>query len=401
MLYRKMPKNGDLLSVLGFGCMRLPAKDHQIDDERATRLIRDAIDQGVNYVDTAWPYHAGQSEPLLGRALAGGYRERTKVATKLPSWLIQNRDDMDRYLDAQLAKLDTAWIDYYLVHSLAGETWDRMAQLGVAKFLDQAKADGRIRNAGFSYHGGRQDFSRVVDAYPWEFCQIQYNFLDQEHQAGTEGLQYAGAKGLGVIVMEPLRGGKLGLPTPPPEIDALWQQAARRRTPAEWALRWVWNHPETTVVLSGMNEESQLEENLAVAGAAEPLSLSEEELRLVDTVAQRYREIMKIGCTGCGYCEPCPMGVDIAAIFDVYNTRHMFGKVEEAMFLYAMRMSGVFSGRPAYASQCERCGDCLMKCPQNLAIPDLLVLVAAEFEGDGLKQREAMVRQFLGNGARL
>ena len=216
MLYRKVAKTGNELAILGFGCMRLAQKNDRIDEERAARQIRYAIDHGVNYIDTAWPYHGGESEPFVGRALAGGYRERVKLATKLPAWLVRNRADMDRFLDAQLKKLATSRIDYYLVHSLNGTTWDRVAALGVAEFLDQAQADGRIANAGFSFHGLREDFKRIVDAYPWKFCQIQYNYLDEDNQAGTEGLKYAAAKGLGVVVMEPLRGGALAASPQPP-----------------------------------------------------------------------------------------------------------------------------------------------------------------------------------------
>ena len=391
MLYRIVPKTGDKLSILGFGCMRLAQKDGRIDEPRAARQIRYAIDCGVNYIDTAWPYHGGESEPFVGRVLADGYRERVKLATKLPAWLVNNRADMDRFLDAQLRKLATPRIDYYLVHSLNGDTWDRIAALGVAEFLDRAAADGRIANAGFSFHGSREDFKRIVDAYPWRFCQIQYIYLDEETQAGAEGLKYAASKGLGVIVMEPLRGGTLAVP-PPPEIDALWRESQPRRSPAEWALRWVWNHPEVTVALSGMNDQAQVEENLRVAAEAGPGSLTAEEAGLVGRVARKYREIMKVGCTGCGYCQPCPSGVDIAGSFDLFNAFHTFGKTE-AGFLYVLRAGGILSGRPAYASLCARCLDCLEKCPQQLPIPDLLEQVAKEFEGDGLRDREAAVRR--------
>jgi hypothetical protein len=393
MLYRKAPGSGDELSILGFGCMRLAQKDGRIDEERAGRQIRRAIDGGVNYIDTAWPYHGGESEPFTGRALAGGYRERVKLATKLPAWLVRNRAGMDRFLDAQLEKLATSRIDYYLVHSLNGDTWDRVAALGVAEFLDRAKSDGRIVNAGFSFHGLREGFQRIVDAYPWNFCQIQYNYLDQEHQAGSEGLKYAASKGLGVIVMEPLRGGLLAASPQPPAIEALWREAQPPRTPAEWALRWVWNHPEVTVALSGMNDEAQVEENLRIAAHAHPGSLTAAELGLVDRVTLKYREIMKVACTGCGYCQPCPSGVDIPGVFDLFNAFHTFGKTQEAAFLYVLRAGGVISGHPAYASLCSRCLDCLEKCPQGLAIPDLLEQVAAQFEGEGLREREAMVRR--------
>ena len=374
--------------------MRLAQKDGRIDEARAARQVRHAIDQGVNYIDTAWPYHGGESEPFVGRTLAGGYRERVKLATKLPAWLVQSRADMDRFLDAQLQKLATSRIDYYLVHSLTGDNWERVAALGVAEFLDRAKADGRIVNAGFSYHGSREDFKRVVDAYPWEFCQIQYNYLDQERQAGAEGLRYAASKGLGVIVMEPLRGGMLAA-SPPPAIDAIWQEAEQRRTPAEWALRWIWNQPEVTVVLSGMNDEAQVEENLRIAADARPGSLTAAEADLIGRVSRKYREIMKVGCTGCGYCQPCPSGVDIPGCFDVFNAWHMFGD-QGARFVYVLRGSGVLSGQPTYASLCSHCGDCVQKCPQGLEIPDLLEEVAREFETGGVGEREAMVRRLFG-----
>ena len=396
MLYRKIPKTGEALSILGFGCMRLPVtREGRIDEPRATRQVRAAIDRGVNYLDTAWPYHAGESEKFLGRALSDGYRERIKLATKLPSWMIESRADMDTYLNTQLEKLQTDRIDYYLLHALAGGPWDHLLSLGVTEFLDQAKADGRIINAGFSFHGILNDFKRIVDAYPWEFCQIQYNFLDEKNQAGTEGLQYAAHKNLGVVVMEPLRGGNLGLPIPPSEVDAIFKQAKIDRTPVEWALRWIWSHPEVTVVLSGMNEEDHINENLAIAAQAKPNSLTADELQLIKRAGHKYRELMKVACTGCGYCMPCPSDVAIPRCFEVYNKMHMFGNMEEAKFSYALSMGGVFSGTPAYASQCTQCEECLEKCPQNIEIPDFLEIVAEEMEDAGLEQRIAMAKKML------
>lgn len=395
MLYRTMPKNRDELSLLGFGCMRLPIKeDGTIDEKHAMSQVRYSIDHGVNYVDTAWPYHMGQSEPFLGRALADGYREKVKVATKLPSWIVDNREDMDNFLNAQLEKLQTDHIDYYLVHGLAGELWDKMEALGVIDFLDKAKSDGRIINAGFSFHGPADDFKRIVDAYPWIFCQIQYNFMDEENQAGTGGLKYAASKDLGVIVMEPLLGGNLANRVPP-EIEEIWNEASVKRTPAEWALRWVWNHPEVAVVLSGMNEEAQVEENLKTANKAYPNSLTEAELQLVKKVEQKYRQLTKIGCTGCQYCMPCPSGVNIPECFDIYNNLHMFGNVDGAKFLYAIRMSGAFTDTEpgGFASMCIECGQCMEKCPQSLEIPDLLKAVAEELEGPDFEQRLAMAKQ--------
>ena len=395
MLYRTMKKNGDSLSILGFGAMRLAQKDQKIDEERATRQIRSAIDQGVNYVDTAWPYHGGESELFLGRVLDGRYREKVRLATKLPSWLIKSREEMDRYLDAQLKKLNTNRIDYYLLHGLNGVLWDSLKYLNALDFLEKAKKDGRIVSAGFSFHGVLDDFRSIVDSYDWEFCQIQYNYLDTENQAGKKGLEYAASKGLGVIVMEPLRGGNLGRPSPPPIVKDVWDMAQRRRSPVEWALRWVWNHPEVTVVLSGMNEESHIAENIAIAQNAYPNSLEESELQLIEKVAQTYRKIMKVSCTGCGYCQPCPADVLIPSCFDIYNNMHMFNTTAEAPFMYVMRTGGSLTGKPGYASQCNQCGECLDKCPQQIDIPTYLEKVAAELEGPHLAQLEQMVRQHL------
>ena len=396
MLFRTMPSNGDRLSILGFGCMRLPMAEGRIDEARGTCQIRQAIDEGVNYIDTAWPYHAGESEPFLGRVLSDGYREKVRLATKLPSFLVEIPADMDRFLDAQLYRLKTQRIDYYLLHSLTGPLWDHLERLGVLRFLDRAKEDGRITNAGFSFHGTPGDFERIVDAYPWQFCQIQYNFLDEEYQAGTRGLEYAASRGLGVIVMEPLRGGNLAMPEAPSSVAAVWNEAPVKRTPAEWALRWVWNHPEVTVVLSGMNDETHIEENLTIAGEALPGSLTVEELALVKRAAHKYEELMKVGCTGCGYCMPCPAGVAIPSCFEVYNKMYLSGNIPEALALYAMRNSGILrKGVPSYASQCVECGQCLAKCPQNLPIPALLKQVAAELEVPGLEERVARARKML------
>jgi uncharacterized protein len=386
MLYRTIAKTGERLSILGFGAMRLPQVGGKIDEARASRQIRHAIDRGVNYVDTAWGYHRGASEPFLGRALTDGYREKVRLATKLPHWAVGTREDMDRFLARQLERLRTDHIDYYLIHSLDGPGWQRMRDLGVVDFLDKAKRDGRIVNRGFSYHGSRGDFKEVVDAYDWDMCQIQYNYLDEQNQAGREGLEYAAAKGLGLVVMEPLRGGKLGSGLPP-EVQAIFQEADVKRTPAEWALRWVWNHPGVTVVLSGMNDENHIEENLRIAGEAQPNSLTSKELDLVRRAAQAYTGLMKIGCTGCQYCMPCPAGVDIQGCFEAYNQVHMSGDKRLTGFFYAARMGGVMAGKASNASLCKECGNCVKACPQGLAIPDLLKDVSREFEGFWFKPK--------------
>lgn len=385
MLFRTVPKNGDKLSVLGFGAMRLPVnEDGSIHEEKAIAQMRRAIDNGVNYVDTAWPYHGGQSEGVVGKALQGGYRDKVKIADKLPSWAIKSRADMDRILDRQLERLGVETIDYYLLHALEGDSWDRLESLGVIDFLEKAKADGKIVNIGFSFHGNKEDFSRIIDAYDWVFCQIQYNFLDTQNQAGTAGLQYAAAKNIAVIVMEPLRGGNLGRSETPPAIQQLWATAETSRTPVEWALRWVWNSPEVTVVLSGMNDDQHIDQNLAIAGQAEANSLTDAELELVARVADKYHELMPIPCTGCQYCMPCPAGVNIPSCFEIYNTGQMFEEPQQrTQFVYAVQNGGV-RGTSTCASQCVECGQCLDHCPQHIEIPARLKEVAEYCEADGI-----------------
>lgn len=394
MLYRRMASTGDELSILGFGCMRLPQKAGRIDEERATRQLRGAIDRGVNYVDTAVPYHMGTSEPFVGRALSSGYRERVKLATKLPPWQTSTRDDMDRILGEQLERLRTDRIDYYLLHALNGESWTKLMGLGVLEFIEKARADGRVVNAGFSFHGSLPDFRRIVDAWGWQFCQIQYNYLDVRMQAGTEGLEYAASRGLGIIVMEGLRGGMLGR-VPPREVQAVWNEAEVRRSPAEWALRWIWDHPEVQVVLSGMNDETHIEENLRIADEAFPNSLTEAELGLARRAAETYRELMKADCTGCQYCLPCPAGVAIPSCLQFYNSKLTFGDGKAPMY-YALVVGAAMGGEQGLASLCKNCGVCVERCPQGLPIPDLMRKVADEFEGPSLPLRMWLYRRMLG-----
>ncbi len=360
--------------------MRLPTKRGGIDEERATRQIRDAIDQGVNYIDTAAPYHGGESERFLGRALQGGYREKVKLATKLPPWSVKTREDMDRILDIQLKKLQTDHIDYYLIHSLEAGQWKRMLDLGVLEFLESAKATGKIRNAGFSFHGDHWTFREIVDAYPWVFCQIQYNFLDETNQAGTEGLLYAASKDIAVMVMEPLRGGMLAGKLPK-EIEQIYGRANMKRSAAAWALRWVWNHPEVTVVLSGMNDEQHIAENLQTCEDALPCSMTADELATIEAVAGVYRRLMKVGCTGCGYCMPCPFGVNIPQCFSMYNDYSMGGNHIMTRGMYGMMLMGGMTGTRADASLCQSCGKCSKACPQKIAIPAELKNVRSTLGG--------------------
>ena len=376
MLYRKFPRVSHDISILGFGCMRLPPAEGQqaggkIDEPEATRMIRTAIDGGVNYIDTAYPYHNGESEVVVGKALGDGYRDRVFLATKLPSWLATSREDMDRYLDEQLARLATDHIDFYLLHGLGRETWENLSRLGVLEFLDRARADGRIRYPAFSFHDSFPVFKEIVDAYEWTFAQIQYNYMDEQYQAGTEGLKYAAERGLGIVVMEPLRGGLLSGDVP--AIHEHIQSAPVLRTPSEWGLRWVWNHPEVTVVLSGMSVMEQVKENLAIAAQGLSDSLSPEELAVVETMRETFASRVKIPCTGCRYCMPCPNSVDIPSCFMYYNQAYTYDAREKATGVYLWALNGSFSGgTPGFASCCARCGECEGKCPQGLPIREYL-----------------------------
>ncbi len=380
MLTRTVRKTGDTLPILGFGCMRMPERNGRIDEERAERLIRSAVDKGVTYLDTAFPYHMGAAEPFLGKIMDAALRKRVKIATKLPPASVRTREDMDAVLNNQLARLKTDRIDYYLLHGIEEKSWAKFQALGALDFLDKARKDGRILNAGFSFHGGGDSFKGIVDAYDWQVCQIQYNYFDRDFQAGADGLAYAAGKGLGVMIMEPLRGGLL-VNSVPREVSGIWGKAQKRRTPAEWALRWIWNHPEVTTVLSGMNAEAQLEENVRIASDAVPGHLTPRELEIVEEARTAYRRLLKIGCTGCRYCVPCPKGVEIPLCFDYYNRVVSF---REAKLLnqqgYMLLLGGINTGKNAAASLCTRCGACEKKCPQHLPIRDHLEDVKKVFE---------------------
>jgi uncharacterized protein len=378
MQYRQVPKNGDQLSALGFGAMRLATKWGRIDEERAKRQIRDAIARGVNYIDTAFPYHGGESEQFLGRVLQDGYRGKVKLATKMPPSNIKTRGDMDRILEIQLKKLQTDHIDYYLLHGLEANQWKILFDLGVLEFLDLAKAAGKIRNAGFSFHGDLKTFKEIIDAYDWVFCQIQYNFLDETNQAGTEGLRYAASKNIAVMIMEPLRGGNLAGKLPK-KAREIYDCSGTKRSAAEWALRWVWNHPEVTVVLSGMNEEKHISENLKTCEDAFSNSMTADELATIDAIAATYKRPMRIGCTGCGYCMPCPFGVNIPQCFTLYNDYHDYHpgfKHLTIRVLYGMGLMGGIGRTPAHAALCKNCGKCVSHCPQHVMIPEELKKVS-------------------------
>ncbi len=392
MLYREMPKTGDRLSILGFGCMRFPGRQTNPNEKKAIEQIRYAVDKGVNYLDTAWPYHTGKSEPIVGKAIKDGYRENVKIATKLPQWLVKSRQDMDHYLGDSLKRLDIDAIDYYLVHALNGASWRRMKELGIIDFLDEVKQSGRIVNAGFSFHGSRDDFREIVDDYDWDFCQIQFNILDEHVQAGIDGLNYACSKNIGVIVMEPLRGGALASKLPD-AVEDLYRSAVPERSNAEWALRWVWNHPGVITVLSGMNAMAQIDENITIAETADVGSMSEDELNTVKRASEAFRSLEKVPCTGCQYCMPCPAGVDIPGAFSACNGRHTFNQGLKGRIQYLVAHAGGGGRKPSLPSQCTECGVCVEKCPQGIDIPTELKQVAAEFEGGLGKPFALLVRE--------
>jgi predicted aldo/keto reductase-like oxidoreductase len=389
MQYRTVPKNGDKLSVLGFGCMRLPMKDQTtVDEARAVKQIRLAIDNGVNYVDSAPPYHGGESEKILGNALQDGYRKKVKIATKLAPFLLHKSEDMETMLNVQLKKLQTNHIDYYLLHGLDADYWKKTQGFEVIKFLSNAKKDGKIVNIGFSFHGSLKNFKEIIETNDWMMCQILYSLLDEKTQAGTEGLKYAASKNLAVMVMEPLRGGLLASKLPA-KVQQIYENSGIKHSPAQWGLRWVWNHSEVTLALSGMNDERQVTENIKTAEMASPNTMKPEELKVTTEVAQTFSHLLKIPCTGCQYCMPCPNGVNIPGNFRVYNEYHMYGEDQKSRVMYGMMLMGGLNGKRADASLFKECKVCAERCPQHIAIPEKLKEVEKDVGGP---KTEAMIK---------
>jgi uncharacterized protein len=372
MQYRKFGKLDWQVSALGFGCMRLPiigTDSGAIDQEKTTQMIRRAIDAGVNYVDTAYVYHDQKGEAAVGKALEDGYRERVRIATKLPLWNVEKTEDFDTLLNEQLRRLQTDVIDFYLLHSLDQKKWDKALNLGLLKKAEAAIADGRIRYLGFSFHDSLEVFKKIIDGYDaWTFCQIQHNYMDINFQAGTEGLRYASGKGLAVVVMEPLRGGKLALDLP--AAKPVWALAEKKRTPADWALQWLWSQPEVTLVLSGMSTLQQVEENLVSAENSRIGLLNAQELALVSKVRETLLEQSPIDCTRCRYCLPCPNGVNIPRIIDYYNRAAMYNDLEGIRREYKSNV-----GDSEKAINCIQCEECLSKCPQNIPISDWMPVI--------------------------
>lgn len=401
MQYRTMPNSDIKLSALGFGCMRLPTKggiptSAFIDKEKAAQLIRSAIDQGVNYLDTAYPYHLGASESFLGEhILKDGYREKVYIATKLPCMTIRKKESIREIFQKQLKKLHVDYIDYYLLHSLDGNTWDLMKSLGIIEFMNEVKASGQVKSMGFSFHGKKEDFIRICDEYDFDFTQVQYNILDEHFQAGIEGIEYAHKKGMGVIVMEPLRGGSL-VGKMPKDIQDIYDQAEVKRSAAEWAFRWIYNNPAVTLVLSGMNIQEHLDENVRIAIDSPPNCMTESEKAIVDEVREKYNELLQVGCTGCAYCMPCPAGIDIPAAFKNLNNYHMFSKMEGRIYHAAYLGIQTEDGRATFTDKCIDCGVCEQKCPQNLPIREHFKQVQRDLEGPFVKSVAFIGRRFMG-----
>ena len=367
MQYRK-DRKGNELSILGYGCMRFTKKGAGIDIDKAEKELMTAYNAGGNYYDTAYIYPG--SEAAVGEIFErNNIRDKINIATKLPQYLIGNRAALDRYFDEELSRLRTDHVDYYLMHHLTDVAmWEKLKNVGILDWIQEKKQSGAIRNIGFSYHGNTDNFLKILEDYDWDFCQIQYNYLDEVAQAGKAGLQAAAAKGLAVMIMEPLRGGKLVNMLPEAAKKAM-QDSHRDWSPAEWGLRWLYNQPEVTVVLSGMNSVEMVEANCRTASEAQAGSLTEADFETLEKVKKAIREKERVGCTGCRYCMPCPKGVDIPGIFRCWNTMYTESKsAGRSQFIQTVGLTR----EPAFASQCIRCGKCEQHCPQSIPIREKL-----------------------------
>lgn len=377
MQYRTIGRREEKVSLFGMGCMRLPLIDNNdptaFDRDQVIRMVHRAIDGGVNYFDTAYVYHGEASEAMLGDALADGKRKLVNVATKLPVWKVEKYEDMERFLDVQLKRLNTDVIDFYLLHALHKEAWEKVYNLGVLDFLDKMVEKGKIRKPCFSFHDEYEVFTSIIDAYPrWEMAQIQLNYLDDKYQAGLKGMRYAAERGIDTVVMEPLRGGRLAANIPQ-SIQGIWDRANIGRSPVEMAFRWIYNLPEVKVILSGVSNMEQLEDNIRIFQNAEANSMSDAEQKLIAEVKAAYESRIKAGCTGCEYCMPCPSNVNIPHLLSIWNDASIFEDVQNGKQRYAQQVK---EGRDS--SQCVECGACEAVCPQHLKIIDLLKELEAD-----------------------
>ena len=374
MIYREFERLGQKTSLLGFGAMRFATTGTgEVDEAETIRLIRHAIDRGINYLDTAYTYHGGQSETILGKALKDGYREKVLLADKLPVWLVKEEADVRRFFEEELQRLDMDYIDLYLVHNLTKDNWEITKRCNVMPILEELRAEGRIGKIGFSYHDDLPLFKEIIDAYPWDFCQIQLNYVDAGFQAGLEGLRYAGARGIPVVIMEPLKGGRL-TDAVPPAIQEIWDDAPVRRTPAEWAFKWVASQPEVACVLSGMGSMEQLEQNLAIFSSDDMTVLTETEKEAIHKAADLYHKFILYPCTECRYCMPCPSGVDIPRVIRYYNDWMAYEQNPKLKHEYLNWLNSA-----QHASNCVKCGACEAHCPQHLPIMEIMEKAAAAF----------------------
>lgn len=391
MQKRLIIKTGDEIFPLGYGAMRLPLKNGKIDRKKAKELIYHAIDNGVNFIDTAYLY--GDSETFLGEILTGEYKDKVKLSTKLPTINVRKYEDMEKLLDEQLTRLQRDSIDYYFIHAVDLKAVNRLLKKDLIKFFNKAKSEGKIKHVGFSYHGPKEEFPILVDGYDWDMVMVQYNYFDENVQASMEGIEYAASKGLGVFVMEPLKGGILAGKMPK-EAEEIFKKANPKKSNAEWAMQWILNNRNVTCVLSGMNSMDQLNENLKVAYDTSPMSMSFEELETVELVKRVMRNSLKINCSTCGYCMPCPQGVNIPECMKIYNEKYLFnhkGFINPSFMDYYQYVGGIM-GNSGNAGKCNGCGKCLRKCPQKLDIISELEKVKKEFEMPGMKYILAFVR---------
>jgi len=366
MIFRN-DKNGNKVSQLGYGCMRFSRKGTGVDYEKTAKELMLAYSSGINYYDTAYIYPG--SEEALGRFLyENGLRDKVNIATKLPQYMMRSAAQIEKTFREELSRLRTDHIDYYLMHMFTDITeWEHLRELGIEDWITARKADGSIRNIGFSYHGNSDMFIKILNAYDWDFCQIQYNYLDEHSQAGVTGLKAAGEKGIPVVIMEPLRGGKLV--NLPEQAKKVCRESERGYSTAEWGLRWLWNQPEIMCVLSGMNSEEMVAENARIASEAQVGGFTASDFGVIEKIKTIFRERERVGCTGCRYCMPCPRGVDIPGNFYYYNMMYMEKKFSgRAGFAMAVALRE----NPGYASQCIGCGKCEMHCPQKLNIREKL-----------------------------
>jgi len=386
-MHYRQDKYGNKLSVLGFGCMRFPKKAGRIDMRETEREILTAIEGGVNYFDTAYIYPG--SEAALGEILERNQmRDRVYIATKLPHYLIKSKDMLEKLFQEELRRLRTDHVDFYLMHMLTDpETWARLLALGIADWLQEKKKSGAIRQVGFSYHGNSEVFCRLLDAWEWDFCQIQYNYMDEHTQAGRRGLHHAHKKGIPVIIMEPLRGGKL-VNRLPEEAKRIFASYRVSHTPAQWALRWLWDQPEVTVVLSGMNSDEMVRDNIHTASTTEAGALTDEDKAMLQQVVRAINSKMKVGCTGCAYCMPCPKHVDIPGTFAAYNRRYQEGRFWGFVDYVICTM---LRKNSTAASNCVGCGKCEKHCPQNIPIREKLQEAQKELEGPLYRAIRAIV----------